>query len=279
MTANDSFAATGQAAERDRRLGAVFVALADTLVTDYDPVDLMHRLTDTCVDLLRCDAAALMLSDQSGKLRVAAASNEEIRLLELLELQNADGPCLECYESGVPVAVSQLAEAEVEARWPSFAPAARAAGFNSAQALPLRLRADTIGALSLLFTNQHAMTAGEVAIAQALADVATIGILQQRALRRSDRLAAQLQTALNNRLMVEQAKGMLAERGTLGIDDAFGVLREYSRYHRSLIAEVARRITTGELHPDLVLAHAGRSPGERHASKPAQPPPAPEPGR
>ncbi len=241
---------------KDRQLSAVFVALADSLVTDYDVVDLMHQLTTTCVNVLNCDAAGLLLADPEGHLRMMASSSEKMRLLELLELQNSDGPCLECFNSGKAVAVTSLDNAQV--RWPYFAPAARAAGFTSVQALPLRLREDTIGALNLFFTDANAMTEDETVVAQALADVATIGILQQRALHEREVVSEQLQRALTNRLVIEQAKGVLAERAGISIDEAFDVLRDYCRARRIATSRVAHEITTGALDPSVVIRYRSR---------------------
>jgi GAF domain-containing protein len=245
---------------REQQLSAAFVTLADTLVNGYDVVDLMHLLTNTCVDLLHCDEAGLMLADQRGNLRVMASSSERMRLVELFELQNADGPCLDSFQNGTPISASALAD--TDERWPRFSPAAREAGFVSVQALPLRLRSTTIGALNLFFTGTARMTDDDVAAAQALADVATIGILQQRTVHRSDLLAEQLQMALNSRLTIEQAKGVLAERGGLGVDQAFTVIRDYCRSNRLTISATARRIVGRDLDPDVVLAgHSVRSSG------------------
>jgi GAF domain-containing protein len=252
---------------KERRLSATFVALADSLVTGYDVVDLMQQLTSTCVELLHCDGAGLLLADPDGHLRVMASSSEQMRMLELFEIQNSDGPCLECFRQGEPVSVATLADSDD--RWPHFAPAARAAGFSSVQALPLRLREQTIGALNLFFTAQHAMVDDDVAVAQALADVATIGILQERALHQRGILTEQLQRALTNRLIIEQAKGVLAERGSLAIDAAFTVLRDYCRHFRLATSEVAGQITNGTLNADTVLQHQ-RQAARSVDNKPAQ---------
>ncbi|MCW2538904.1 MAG: hypothetical protein JWN95_629 [Frankiales bacterium] len=244
---------------RERALSTVFVALADSLVRGYDVVELMQQLADTCVELLHCDAAGLLLADSDGFLRVMASSSEQMRMLELLEVQNANGPCLDCYRSGGPVAATDLNDAR--ARWPEFAPAALAAGYASARALPLRLRDTTIGALNLLFSGSDAMSDGDVALAQALADVATIGILQERALREREVVNEQLQLALNNRIIIEQAKGVLAERGGISIDEAYAVFREYCRYHRTTSSETARQLVNGTLDPSTVLRRERRRPG------------------
>jgi transcriptional regulator with GAF, ATPase, and Fis domain len=238
---------------RERQLNDVFVALADSLVTDYDVVELMQQLTGACVDLLHCAAAGLLLADQRGHLRVLASSSEQLRMLELFELQNAEGPCLDCYHTGSTVSYA-LDDASVE-RWPLFAPAAREAGFSGVRALPLRLREQTIGALNLFLVDDRGMNDDDQRAAQALADVATIGILQQRALAERELLAGQLQSALTNRLVIEQAKGVLAERGRIEIENAFVALRNYCRHHRAHISDTAAKIVAGELDADTVLLH------------------------
>ena len=106
--------------DREQMLAATFVELADTLVADFDVVDFLHGLADRCVRLLEVDAAGLMLADQRGSLRVVASSSEQARLVELFQLQHEEGPCLECFQTGLPVSEPDLAAARQ--RWPSFAP-------------------------------------------------------------------------------------------------------------------------------------------------------------
>lgn len=229
-----------------------FVTLADSLVADYDVVELLEGLVDSCVDLLDVDEGGLMLTDQRGYLQVVAASSEAARLVELLQLQSEEGPCLECVTTGAAVTVPDLPTEH--ARWPTFAPAATSVGFSAVHALPLRLRDETIGALNLFTTGEHPpLGADDLRIAQALADVATIGILQQRSLSRTSLLAEQLQTALNSRIIVEQAKGVLAERGKLDMQAAFDRLRRYARTHNERLSDVAAHVVQGRLSPDVVL--------------------------
>ncbi|GAA4381798.1 GAF and ANTAR domain-containing protein [Nocardioides caricicola] len=237
---------------RGALLSERFVALADTLVADYDVVELLEGLIQSCVDVLDVDEGGLLLADQRGNLQVVAASNEATRLVELLQLQSDEGPCLECVATGVAVSAPDLS-AERE-RWPTFASAAISVGFSAVHALPMRLRDETIGALNL-FTSQvrPGLEPEDLRIAQALADVATIGILQQRVLSRTSLLAEQLQTALNSRVVVEQAKGVLAERGRLDMQAAFDRLRQYARSHNERLSDVAGRVVQGELAPDTVL--------------------------
>jgi transcriptional regulator with GAF, ATPase, and Fis domain len=242
----------GSTAEsRQRQLNGAFVMLADTLVQDFDVVDLLDRLTRICVDTLGSDAAGVVISDQRGRLRVMASSSELMQSLELYELQNEEGPCLDCFRSGHSVEVASLSTS-VD-RWPLFATKAMESGFFAVQALPMRLRDETIGALNLFYATPITLSIADVDVAQALADVATIGILQNRAIVRRETLAEQLQTALNSRLAIEQAKGRLAERGSLEVEPAFAVLRDFCRSNNLPLSETARRVVTGELDADVVL--------------------------
>jgi GAF domain-containing protein len=232
---------------REQPLADAFVLLADTLVDDFDIVDLLDRLVATCVSLLGITAAGLLLDDQKGNLAVVASSSEQTRLLEVFQLQNNEGPCLECIRTGKVVASGNLES--LSDRWPRFAPAAVAVGFRSVAALPLRLRNQTIGGLNLFDESAEAVTSDDQRLAQALADVATIGILQQRSVHRSTIVAEQLQHALNSRVAIEQAKGVLAERNQIEMDAAFGALRQYSRNHNIKLTEVAHAVVRGDLEP------------------------------
>jgi hypothetical protein len=240
------------AANREHELTQIFVALADTLTVDYDVVELLDRLTHACVDLLEVSAAGLMLADQRGSLRVMASSSEKTRLLELFQLQNNDGPCLDCFHSGQPVSVLDLAAEE--RRWPRFAPHAQAVGFKSVHARPMRLRDQTIGAFNLFHTEARALPEADLQVAQALADVATIGILSQRAGHRGEVVTEQLQTALNGRIIIEQAKGMIAELGSIDMEEAFIILRAYARANKRRLSDLARDLVQSHLPPELVLA-------------------------
>jgi GAF domain-containing protein len=230
---------------REHRIADVFVTLADTLVNGFDLVGLFDDLARACVDLLDVSAAGLMLVDPGGRLRVIASSNEQSRLLELLEIQNDEGPCLDCYRLADPVVVTDITTALDE--WPTFANEAMRFGFASVYALPMRLREETIGALNLFHHQRSGLSDAGIRLAQGLADVATIGILQQRALQRSADLAEQLQTALNSRLIIEQAKGVLAERERTDMSSAFETLRTYARGTGKLLSGVAAAVVSGEL--------------------------------
>ncbi|MDX6556322.1 MAG: hypothetical protein QOD86_2517 [Miltoncostaeaceae bacterium] len=233
------------------RLAQTFVELADTLVEDFDVVDLLARLGERCVELFDAAAAGLLLADGRGALRLMAATNEAMEIVELFQVQNAEGPCLECYLSGEPVQVEDMAGAAE--RWPLFVPVATAAGFRSAHALPLRLRGRVLGALNLFRTAPGHLAPPEIAAAQALADVATIAIVQHRAARDAQALAEQLHLALDSRIVIEQAKGVIAEQVGLGMDEAFARLRGYARRHRRLLSEVAHDVVERRLRAAQLL--------------------------
>jgi GAF domain-containing protein len=243
------------AVDRSLALADVFVTLADTLVDDYDVVDLMDRLVTACADLLDIAAAGLLLIDQRGGLQVVASSSEQAEILELFQLQSDEGPCLDCIATGLPVTVADLADATQ--RWPRFVEAAGSGGFTSVHAVPLRLRAEVIGGLNLFGSQRRALTAHEQRLARALADVATIGILQQRSLHRSALLAEQLQTALDSRISIEQAKGVLAQLGGIDMDTAYRRLRRYSRNHNLKLGAAAAAVVRGEMDLQGVLGASG----------------------
>lgn len=232
---------------REALLARTLVELADTLVADFDVVELLTRLADRCVEVLGVSAAGLMLAGPDGELRVMASSSEAMRLLELFELQAEEGPCLDCYRSGQAVTGQDLATAG--GRWPRFSTEALAAGFGSVQALPMRLRGTVIGALNLFHLETGEIPAADVEGAQALADVATIAILQHRASLEAQVLNQQLQHALNSRIVIEQAKGMVAERAGLNMQMAFSALRTYARNHNLRLVDVAGAIIDGSLRP------------------------------
>jgi len=230
---------------REAMLARALVELADTLVADFDVVDLLTLLADRCVDVLDVGAAGLMLASPDGDLRVMASSSEAMRVLELFELQSREGPCLDCYRTGQPVVNEDLTTGN--ARWPRFGPEALAAGFGSVQALPMRLRGTVIGALNLFHLERVEIRQADIDAAQALADVATIAILQHRAAIQAQVVVEQLNAALNSRILIEQAKGMTAERLGLDMERAFSALRSHARNHNLRLVDVARDITEGRL--------------------------------
>jgi hypothetical protein len=225
---------------REEWLARTFVELADTLVADYDVVDFLSTLAERCVELLDSVEVGLVLLDRQGGLQVMASSTERMRVAELFEVQNEEGPCFDCQRGGQQVVNEPLDSAED--RWPRFGPMARAAGFRMVHALPLRLRRDVIGAMNIFDTELKEMSPQQVNISQALADAATIGILQERSVRQQVDVAGQLQGALNSRILIEQAKGVVAEQQKVTMEDAFAMLRGFSRHRRMPLSDVAHGV-------------------------------------
>ena len=238
------------AATVDERLAQAFVELADTLVAGYDLMEFLQTLTDRCVELLEVDAAGLLLADSRGTLRLVAASTEQARVMELFQIQNDEGPCLDCYRSGQPVIVSDIRPGGAAARWPRFAAAALEMGYAGVHAIPMRLRDQVIGTLNLFKTKPNGLAPAVVVAATALVDVATIGILQERALRQQEVVAGQLQVALNSRVIIEQAKGVLAERLRVTPDEAFVILRRYARDRNHPLTDLSGDVIRGTVRID-----------------------------
>jgi len=223
------------------------VEMADTLVDDYDIVDLLTGLTDRCVDLLGVSAAGVMLASPEGSLGLVASSSEAMRLLELFELQAQEGPCLDAFRTGRAVAHENLQAGS--GRWPAFSTAALQAGFQSALALPLRLREAIIGALNLLSATRTPIAEADVIVARAFADLATVSIIQHRATAEAHRLNDQLSAALNSRVVIEQAKGVISERTGIDVAEAFSRLRTYARNTNLRLTDVAHAAIDGTLDP------------------------------
>ena len=236
----------GTSAARDRRLAATFVELTDTLVAGFDVIDMLHTLTERCVELLDIAAAAVLLPDRRHALQLVA-STEQSRLIELMRLRNQEGPFLDTYRTGEPAASADLtAEGD---RWPRLAVAARQSGYAGTQVLPLRLRAESLGALGLFRATVGNLSPDTVAIGQSMADVATISILHSGAGRRHEQLAEQLSLTLNARITIEQAKGYLAEKLQVGVAEAFTILRAQARNRGVQLTQLARAVLTARIDP------------------------------
>lgn len=231
--------------DESKRLAQIFVELADTLMDDFDVVDFLQTLTDRCVEMLRADAAGLMLTDQRGGLRLMAATLERARLLEVFELQILEGPCVECFTTGAAITNVELAEANK--RWPVFTPAAVEAGFEATHAQPMRLRGRVIGALNLFTDRAVHLDDTDLAVGQAMADVATIGLLHQQNTYEQTVLSEQLQAALHSRVLVEQAKGALAARTGVSVSEAFATMRGHARTNQMKLSDVAERVVDGTI--------------------------------
>ena len=222
---------------REQRIVQTFVELADTMVDEFDVIEFLHRLAERCAELLDCAEAGLLLADAAGLLRVMASSSERSEALELLQSQNEEGPCIECYRRGESVRSEDLS-AETD-RWPTFAPAAVQRGFRSVQALPMRVRGETVGAMNLFRAKPGLLGEADLSLGQGMADIAAVGLLQERTVRESRGVIAELQGALNSRVIIEQAKGMLAEAAEIDVDAAFARLRAYARDNNRRLSDVA----------------------------------------
>jgi GAF domain-containing protein len=232
---------------REALTAIAFVELVDTLVSDFDVIDVLTGLTGRCVELLGAAAAGVLLADPGGTLRVIGASTEQINLLELLQVQNQQGPCLDSYTTGRVVINADMT---VNSPWPTFATESVAAGFPSVCAIPLRLKTVILGCLNLFMSEPVGLSSQDVALAQALADVASIAIVQDQTTREAAIREGHLLHALQSRIAIEQAKGMIAERARVDMDEAFQRLRRYSRNNNRGLTEVAEAIASGALMVD-----------------------------
>jgi GAF domain-containing protein len=245
--------------DRVAELAQAFVELAGALADGYDVVELLDRLIRHCVHLLKVDAAGLVLADASGTLKVMAATDEQARFLEVLQLHADSGPCLDCYRSGQPVDVDDLTVDDD--RWPALADTIRHGGYRAVHAVPLRFREQTLGAMNLFSTKPGGLGTTDGKIALALAEVATVAILGRRTVHLSGQVAEQLQAALNSRIVIEQAKGMLAQQGRFDMASAFAVLRQHARRNNQRVTDAARAVVDSTLTLDLMGGPDGtRSP-------------------
>lgn len=232
-------------ASREARASRAFVALADTLVTDFDLVDLLHTLIDACVDLLDTDAGGLLLSDGSGQLQLMASSVEDVDIVEVVQLGAEEGPCWDSFVTGTRVSVADV-DREAD-RWPAFREVALQQGYRSMLATPMRLRGQVVGTMNLFRAEVGELSQEDAELAQSLTDVATIAILQERGARQLRDLSAQLQAALESRIVVEQAKGLLAQSLDVDMDRAFALLRAHARSSNLSLQQVAADITSRRL--------------------------------
>lgn len=244
----------------ERWLADVFVELADTLTADFDLIEFLSTLSQCGAELLDGPHVGVMLSDARGRLRHIASSTEDMHLIELLEIQHDEGPCVDCFRSGAAL-LNQRLDTAMD-RWPRFAPEARTAGFRVVSALPMRLRDDVIGAMNIFHVDSDPLEPLDVRLTQALADIATVGILQQRAISDRTELATQLQIALNHRIVIEQAKGMVSALLGTSVDDAFVLLRSYARSHNQQLVDVCELVLSRTLEA-RELRNAGRGPRPR----------------
>ncbi|AKV85732.1 transcriptional regulator [Microbacterium sp. CGR1] len=230
---------------REARLLELFATLADTMVDDYDVVDLLQTLVDACQELLDASDAGILLADTAGDLELVASTSEATELVEVIQLGAEAGPCIECFVTGTAVSVPDIAAGS--GKWPVFRQAALENGFAAIEAIPMRLRNTTIGTLNLLRSDTGSPPAEDLSAARAFADVATIGILHERSLREQESLSSQLQTALNSRVMIEQAKGVVSFTAGVSIPDAFTLMRTFARDHGLRLSEVAERIVRRDI--------------------------------
>ena len=232
---------------RESLLIATLVELADNLVDDYDVIDVLTVLSHRCVEAVDVDAAGVMLASPAGDLQFVASSSESMTVLELFQIQANEGPCVDCFRGGLAITNQSLSESD--GRWPLFTPRALAQGFRAVHSLPMRLRGRTIGALNLFRTHQGALTDDDVIVAQGLADVATIAILQHQSSMNASTLNAQLSNALNSRVIIEQAKGMICQSTGSDMNEAFNRLRTHARNHNEGLTDLATRVVTKVISP------------------------------
>lgn len=256
--------AFSSAASRQTLTATTFVEIVDTLVGDFDVIDVLTSLTSRCVELLDAAAAGILLADSDGHLCVVGASNEQTHLLELFQVQNDEGPCLDCFRTGRVVFHSDL---DIVSPWPRFSAECTSAGFASVCAVPLRLTQHTLGCLNLFMSEPGGLTDTDIALAQALADVASVVIVQDQATREATIREGHLQHALTSRIAIEQAKGMIAEHHQVDMDAAFARLRSYARNNNRRLTEVAEAVVAGSTDVRRIGTAA------RPPSRPPPPPP------
>ncbi|MGW0903191.1 ANTAR domain-containing protein [Streptomyces sp. NPDC002853] len=250
---------------REQHIARTFVELADTLVEDFDVIDFLHQMTVRCQELLDVTDAAVFLAHPNLNLHSPAPCDPSPALQDVVDAACRQGPAVDAHRTTRPVASLRLVDAA--ARWPQFTPHLLNAGYTLATALPMRLRQDNIGSLLLLHTGDRALNPDDLALAQALADAATIGLIQARTIRQQHTVNEQLHGALQSRIIIEQAKGVLAARSNVTLNQAFDVLRRYARQHRILLSRVARDVIESGLTPAISSARTQADPADRADSE------------
>jgi GAF domain-containing protein len=236
---------SGASPGREALVIDTFITLADTLAGDYDVSELLHVLVDRCGEVLRAATAGVVLESHEGGLRLAAAMTEEMEAVEEAEMAAGSGPCVDAYRSKEPVVVPDLSACEE--RWPDLVPRLLAMGMRAGHAFPLRLREDCIGALNLYRRQPGEFDEDDIRLAQSFADIAAIGILQHRTVAEAELRVAQLQHALDSRVVIEQAKGVLAQRHRVTVGEAFAELRRHARDGNRKIHDLAREVVEGAI--------------------------------
>jgi GAF domain-containing protein len=240
---------------REQRINEAFVKVADTLMDSYDIVDLLSTLVHECADLLGVEAGGMLIADTFGNLELVASTSEAAEFVEIMQLAAGSGPCVECFTTARAVSVGDIRE--TEGAWPEFTAAALGRGFRSLHATPMRLRGTVIGTMNLLGMRPGVFDARDVALAQALADVAIIGILQERSLRDPQIISEQLHLALDTRVMIEQAKGVLSHVHSMSMEEAFAALRAHAREHGMSLRAVAAGIIDRSITLSMPARHSG----------------------
>lgn len=212
------------------RLADVFVEVSDTLVAGFDLIDFLHTLSQHTADVSGA-VVGIVLADERDRLHLMSASSDAARMLEILQLEKDEGPCLDCFRTGEAVVNTDLAVAGE--RWPGFAPVAVEAGIRSVHAFPMRLRDRVIGALNVFGRDARSLAPREIRVIQALADVATISIIQEQAIARAEVVNEQLQVALTSRVVIEQAKGAVGRALGITVDEAFELMRRRARHDQT----------------------------------------------
>ena len=249
------------ATAREKRISAAFVTVADVLTTDFDSVELLHTLVNDCVEILDMDAGGLMLADSAGELHLMTSTSEQAQFVEVMQMAADSGPCIDCFNTGTAVIVGDIAQDA--SHWPDFRRVALEHKFHSMLATPMKLRGKVIGTMNLFSVTAGEISARNAAVAQALADVATIGILQERVIREGQLVEEQLHRALDSRIIIiEQAKGLIASALSMTVDEAFALLRKYARDRNLTIRSVAERVSNRELAAAEMATSSANVPGQ-----------------